>query len=165
VPQQAETISSGYQNICISALQKFFRPDIADNQPLEGKPKVNCGIIFSPWGSIISKIFTFFGRSPGFTLFFSLPNGSQISMGHWWIDSDRANTEGLGQTPVPRPLCPPQMPHGLAWDRNRTAATTVWRLTTWAKLMQIVFNTLELPHVEPNFCPLLIAIGERYFTI
>jgi hypothetical protein len=48
VPQQAETISSGYQNIRISALQKFFRPDIADNQHLEGKPKGNCGIIFSP---------------------------------------------------------------------------------------------------------------------
>ena len=80
------------------------------------------------------KKITFVGRSPVFALYFSPPTRSQFSKGQRWIDSDRAKTEALGETPVPVPLCPPQIPHGLAGDRNRTAATTVWRLTTLNKL-------------------------------
>jgi hypothetical protein len=33
--------------------------------------------------------------------------------------------------PVPVPLCPPQIPHGLTWDRTRIAAVESWRLTAW----------------------------------
>jgi len=123
-------------------LPKYMSVSSPGQSTLEGKPKGNCGITVSPWWSLISKKkkFTFVGRSPGFALFFSLPTRSQISMGHCWIDSNREKTEALGETPVPVPLCPPQIPHGLAWDRNRTAAATFWRLTTWTKLMQIVFD-------------------------
>jgi hypothetical protein len=32
----------------------------------------------------------------------------------WWNDTDR-KTKELGEKPVPVPLCPPHMPHGLIW--------------------------------------------------
>jgi hypothetical protein len=34
--------------------------------------------------------------------------------------------------PAPVPLCPPQIPHDLTWDRTRTAAAGSRRLTAWA---------------------------------
>jgi hypothetical protein len=30
----------------------------------------------------------------------------------------------LGEKPIPVPLCPPQISHGVAWDRNRFSAVT-----------------------------------------
>jgi hypothetical protein len=43
-------------------------------------------------------------------------------------------TEELGEKPVPVPLCPPQIPHGLTWERTRASAVRGRRLTTWAFL-------------------------------
>jgi hypothetical protein len=37
--------------------------------------------------------------------------------------------EELGEKPVPVPLCPPQIPHGLARERTRASAVTDRRLT------------------------------------
>jgi hypothetical protein len=34
--------------------------------------------------------------------------------------------------PAPVPLCPPQIPHNLTWDRTRAAAVGSRRLTAWA---------------------------------
>jgi hypothetical protein len=34
--------------------------------------------------------------------------------------------------PTPVPLCPPQIPHDLTWDRARVAAVGSQRLTAWA---------------------------------
>jgi hypothetical protein len=34
--------------------------------------------------------------------------------------------------PAPVPLCPPQIPHDLTWDRTRAAAVGCRRLTVWA---------------------------------
>jgi hypothetical protein len=44
-------------------------------------------------------------------------------MEHRWneIDKDR-KTEELGEKPVPVPLRPPQIPHGLTWDRTPASA-------------------------------------------
>jgi hypothetical protein len=33
----------------------------------------------------------------------------------WWIDTDKGKPI-LGEKPVPLLLCPPQIPHDLAWD-------------------------------------------------
>jgi hypothetical protein len=41
-------------------------------------------------------------------------------------------TEELGEKPVPVPLCPPQIPHGLNRERTRASALRGRRLTTWA---------------------------------
>jgi hypothetical protein len=42
----------------------------------------------------------------------------------WYIDR--------GEKPVPVPLCPPQIPHGLTRARTRVSAVRDRRLTTWA---------------------------------
>jgi len=34
---------------------------------------------------------------------------------------------------VPLAFCPPQIPHGLTWDRTRAYAVTAQRITAWAK--------------------------------
>jgi hypothetical protein len=44
----------------------------------------------------------------------------------------QGKTEELGEKPVPVPLCPPQMPHGLTQDRTRASAVGGRRLTAWA---------------------------------
>jgi hypothetical protein len=41
-------------------------------------------------------------------------------------------TEELGEKPVPAPLCPPQIPHGLTLHRTRASAVGGGRLTAWA---------------------------------
>jgi hypothetical protein len=44
----------------------------------------------------------------------------------------QGKTEVLGEKPVPVPLCPPQIPHKLTWDRTRASAVRGQRLTAWA---------------------------------
>jgi hypothetical protein len=44
----------------------------------------------------------------------------------------QGKTEELGEKPVPVPLCPPQIPHGLTRARIRSSAVRGRRLTTWA---------------------------------
>jgi hypothetical protein len=44
----------------------------------------------------------------------------------------QGKTEVLGEKPVPLPLCPPQIPHGLTRDRTRSSAVRGRRLTAWA---------------------------------
>jgi hypothetical protein len=39
-----------------------------------------------------------------------------------WNDIDRGKTEELGEKPVPVPLRPPQIPHGLTLARTRNSA-------------------------------------------
>jgi hypothetical protein len=35
---------------------------------------------------------------------------------HWWSEIDRGKPKYWGEKPVPVPLCPPQIPHGLTRD-------------------------------------------------
>ena len=59
--------------------------------------------------------------------FFIFPcNGAPVEW--YW----QGKTKVLGEEPVPVPHCPPQIPHGLTWDRTRTSAVGGWRLTAWA---------------------------------
>jgi len=37
-------------------------------------------------------------------------------MERFWNDAERRKTELLGEKHVPKPLCPPPFPHGLASD-------------------------------------------------
>jgi hypothetical protein len=41
----------------------------------------------------------------------------------------QGKTEELGEKPVPVTLSPPQIPHGLIWDRTRASAVGGRRLT------------------------------------
>jgi hypothetical protein len=45
---------------------------------------------------------------------------------------------------APVPLCPPQIPHDLTWDRTRTYAVGSQRLTAWAMARPCHFNFLLL---------------------
>jgi hypothetical protein len=40
------------------------------------------------------------------------------------------------------PLCPPQIPHDLTWDRTRAAAVGSRRLTAWAKARPVLVRLL-----------------------
>jgi hypothetical protein len=42
----------------------------------------------------------------------------------------QGKTEGFGENPVPVPLCLPQIPHLLSWERTRTSAMRSRQLTT-----------------------------------
>jgi hypothetical protein len=44
----------------------------------------------------------------------------------------QGKTEVLGEKPVPVPLCPPQIPHGLTRDRTWASGMGGRRLTAWA---------------------------------
>jgi len=43
----------------------------------------------------------------------------------------KGRNEELGERPVRIPLCPPQIPHGLSWDRIQVTTETDLRLTAW----------------------------------
>jgi hypothetical protein len=43
----------------------------------------------------------------------------------------QGKTQELGEKPVPVPLCPPQIPHGLTRDRIRASAVGGRRVTAW----------------------------------
>jgi hypothetical protein len=53
-------------------------------------------------------------------------------MEHRWTETDRGKPKYLGKEPVSVPLCPPQIKHGLTWDRTRASAVRGRWLTAWA---------------------------------
>jgi hypothetical protein len=53
-------------------------------------------------------------------------------MEHRWNETDRGKPKYSGEKPVPVPLCPPQILHGLTRDRTRASAVRGRRLTAWA---------------------------------
>jgi hypothetical protein len=53
----------------------------------------------------------------------------------WWATVEwyrQEKTEEPGEKPVPVPLCPPRIPHGLTRAQTRASAVRGRRLTTWA---------------------------------
>jgi hypothetical protein len=73
-----------------------------------------------------------------FFFFFIFPsNGAPVEW-NW-----QGKTEILRDKPVPVSLCPPQIPHGLTWDRTRASTVGDRWLTAWAMarpLWQCVTN-------------------------
>jgi hypothetical protein len=74
-----------------------------------------------PWGLLCNPVM----KMISFFLFFRL-------MEHRWNEIDRGKPKYLGEKPVPMPLCPPQIPHGLTRYRTRASAVRTRRLTAWA---------------------------------
>jgi hypothetical protein len=62
----------------------------------------------------------------------------------------QGKTEELGEKPVPVPLCPPQIPHGLTQAWTRASAVTGWRLTTWAMARLIYLVCLIPQNMSPK---------------
>jgi hypothetical protein len=70
----------------------------------------------------------------------------RTTMGWYW----QGKTEELGEKPVPVPLCPPQIPHGLTRAWIRTSVVKVRRLTAWAMArpqiyLLLIYITCQCP--------------------
>jgi hypothetical protein len=50
----------------------------------------------------------------------------------------QGKTEVLGEKPVPVPLCPPQIPHGLIRSRTRASAVRDRQLTAWTLVEEVI---------------------------
>jgi hypothetical protein len=61
-------------------------------------------------------------------------NGAPVEWNRQW------KTEVLGENPVPVPICPPQIPHGLTGDRTRASEVRVRRLTFWAMARPLLLS-------------------------
>jgi hypothetical protein len=49
-----------------------------------------------------------------------------------WNAVDSGKPKNSWEKPVPVPLCPPQIPHGLTRARTRASAARDWRPTSWS---------------------------------
>jgi hypothetical protein len=68
-----------------------------------------------------------------------------MSIENWWNDMGRKN-EALRENSVPMPLCPPQIPYGLAWDQTWTwCHTKSWYIlqngdiARWVQVMCFIY--------------------------
>jgi hypothetical protein len=57
----------------------------------------------------------------------------------------QGKTKELEERPVPMPLCPPQIPHGLTRTRNRASGLRGQRLTAWAMARSRTMPIREWP--------------------
>jgi hypothetical protein len=62
-----------------------------------------------------------------------------------WNDID-GKTEELGEKPIPVPLCPPQIPHGLTQALTRASMVRGWWLTTWAMARPSLNSYINIPN-------------------
>jgi hypothetical protein len=76
--------------------------------------------------------------------------------------SDRGKPMNSEEKPVPVPLCPPQIPHGLTRARTRASAMRGRRLTTWAmarpKLITLQRGVSHYTDSENMFFPVFLKI-------
>jgi hypothetical protein len=63
----------------------------------------------------------------------------------------QGKTEELGEKPVPVPLCPPQIPHGLTQAWTRASAVRGRWLTTWAMARPWVVVTCTSQNCVSHF--------------
>jgi hypothetical protein len=63
----------------------------------------------------------------------------------------QGKTEGLWEKPVPVPLCPPQIPHGLTWAWTWTFTVRDQQLTMWT-----IAQLLPILVVWETLCPCFI---------
>jgi hypothetical protein len=97
------------------------------------EPKMSCGLVFfvvvvSLGGVRLSLL----GTSATAVLLYQprmIDDDDYGAVGGMRIGRGNRSTR---RKPAPVPLCPPQIPHDLSWDRTRAAAVGSQRLTTWA---------------------------------
>jgi hypothetical protein len=86
-------------------------------------PAANATDALQPWGLLCNPMM----KMQMMIIFCPFPsNGAPVEW-NW-----QGKTEELGEKPIPVPLCPPQIPHGLNRDRTRASAVGGRRLTAWA---------------------------------
>jgi hypothetical protein len=91
-----------------------------------------------PWGLLCNPMMKVTMKM---IIFCPFPSNGAPMKWNW-----HGETEELGEKPVPAPLCPPQIRHGLTRDRNRASAVGGRRLTAWAmaRPFQRVNTSLEV---------------------
>jgi hypothetical protein len=77
-----------------------------------------------PWGFLCNPVMK---MTMMIIIFCPFPNNGAPVEWNW-----EGKTEVLGGKPVPVPLCPPQIAHGLIRDRTRASAMEGRQLTAWA---------------------------------
>jgi hypothetical protein len=60
----------------------------------------------------------------------SMVDDWNVSTEQWWNDDYRGKQKYSSEKAVPLPLCPPQIPKSLAWDRIRASMVRGRQLTT-----------------------------------
>jgi hypothetical protein len=83
-----------------------------------------------PWGFLCNPEM----KMTMIIIFCPFPNNGAPVEWNW-----QGKTEVLGEKPVPVPLCPQQIPHGLTRDRTRASAVGGRRLTAWAVARPFIF--------------------------
>jgi hypothetical protein len=84
-------------------------------------PAIDATDALQPWGLLCNPMMKMM------IIFCPFPSNGEPVEWNW-----QGKTEELGEKPVPVPLCPPQIPHGLTRDRTRASAMGGRRLTAWA---------------------------------
>jgi hypothetical protein len=82
------------------------------------------------------------------------PDDIWVNIQQWWNDIDR-KTEGLREKPVPVPLYPPQIPHGLPWAWTWASVVRSWRLTAWTLAWPMIYELTNSMLVKPKHSKLL----------
>jgi hypothetical protein len=76
-----------------------------------------------PWGLLCNPVM----KMTMIIIFCPFPSSGAPVEWNWQV-----KTEVLGEKPVPVPLCPPQIPHGLTQHRTQASEVGDRRLTAWA---------------------------------
>jgi hypothetical protein len=77
-----------------------------------------------PWGFLCNPVMKMMMI---IIIFYPFPGNLAQVEWNW-----QGKTEELGENPVPVPLCPPQIAHGLSRDRRRASAVGGRQQTAWA---------------------------------
>jgi hypothetical protein len=85
-------------------------------------PAADATDALQPWGLLCNPVM----KMRMMIIFCPFPSNGAPMEWNW-----QGKTEELGEKPVPVPLCPPQIPHGLTRDRTRASAVRGRRLTAW----------------------------------
>jgi hypothetical protein len=67
----------------------------------------------------------------------------------------------MEEKPVTVPLGPPQISHGLSWDRTRASTVTGRRLTTSLNNVNINTTIRFEPQTKPSVCQIESSDGKR----
>jgi hypothetical protein len=124
-------------------------------------PAADATDALQPWGFLCNPVM----KTKMMINFCPFPSNGALVERNW-----QGKSEELGEKPVPVPLCPPQIPHGLTRDRTRASAVGGRRLNAWAMARPSVLNifskkktsTSEL-HINHLFCIYFITI--YYHTV
>jgi hypothetical protein len=84
------------------------------------------------------------------SFFYFFPSNGATVEWNWQV-----KTEVLREKPVPVPLCPPQIPHGLTQDRTPASAVGGRRLTAWAMAATPLTFKLAVRLYPCRLCPLV----------